>query len=311
MKTRMFALLIILTCTLASCGGATPLSPTATGEATQAAVAPKDTATPMPTRTPAPTSTPNPLALGERLAICGYDLCVVSGDGSSQALGLSEDYDIVPWARGGASWSPDGSQITFVACAREYVLQFPTENCPIHVFVVNRDGSNAQRIPYEATNGYRYPTWSPDGEWIAFWHRCQLTIVHPDGSGWTDLGTYTRRTCPYGIAWSPDSQRIAWLAAESDDPNPRYLWVINSDDSGARLLQRSTEIAFSEAQIAWSPDGNSVAVQLTNGSTFLVDVNCTGSVTGCDESARTEIKQIPQDWLHTFHPQWLSAHANP
>jgi hypothetical protein len=71
--------------------------------------------------------------------------------------------------------------------------------------------------------------------------------------------------------------------------------------------------------IAWSPDGESVAVMLENGVSYLIDADCYDQPNGCDESSRTEIGAIPKHWMHNFYPQWVgeeearlpSAEATP
>jgi serine/threonine protein kinase/Tol biopolymer transport system component len=73
-------------------------------------------------------------------------------------------------------WSPDGQQITF---ARMYVTgrKIPVTNddgsvseqdeIDADLYVMNADGSN-RRVLLTGPDFYAYPTWSPDGQWIAF-----------------------------------------------------------------------------------------------------------------------------------------------
>jgi dipeptidyl aminopeptidase/acylaminoacyl peptidase len=54
------------------------------------------------------------------------------------------------------------------------------------------------------------PRWSPSGEWIVFGAAGSLHLVHPDGTGATDVAgarAFDRRA-----DWSPDSE---WLIARS------------------------------------------------------------------------------------------------
>ena len=82
------------------------------------------------------------------------------------------------------------------------------------------------------------------------------------------------------------------------------MWITNSDGSGLTLIFKSDEYQLSYGQIAWSPDGKSVAVGLETGTVYLIDADCPNKPNGCDESSRTVIDSIPTHWLSNFYPQW-------
>jgi hypothetical protein len=92
-------------------------------------------------------------------------------------------------------WSPDGSQV---------VLGITPQSGQASVKI--RD-LTTQTTRLLADNSY-HPRWSPDGQWIAFTpFNSALCIIHPDGSGFTSIGT---KSGGVDIArdWSPDSQHI-------------------------------------------------------------------------------------------------------
>ncbi len=85
------------------------------------------------------------------------------------------------------------------------------------------------------------------------------------------------------------------------------VWVANRDGSQMRTVFLSSEMQLgtgSIGQIAWSPDGKSVAVAMETGIVYLIDVNCAAGSTGCDASSRKRIDAIPVHWLPNFYPQW-------
>ncbi len=84
-------------------------------------------------------------------------------------------------------WSPDGSQLTFYAGPGK-----PTWDR--NIYVINANGTGMTKL----TNGGDNlgPTWSPDGNWIAFTTirtgNNEIFIMRPDGTGLVNLTSNTR-----------------------------------------------------------------------------------------------------------------------
>jgi Tol biopolymer transport system component len=130
------------------------------------------------------------------------------------------------------SWSPDGRQVAFVAAKGSF---WDDDRA---VFVADADGTDAHRItPWNET--YR-AEWSPDGEWIAYdfdpsgyGDPHDLYVVHPDGTGRTQVTSNEDGKMSFAPTWSPDSQTLLFVRRElEDDPD---LWTVNVD--GTRLNQ--------------------------------------------------------------------------
>ena len=129
------------------------------------------------------------------------------------------------------------------------------------------DGSNPRRL---TTDGGQFPSWSPDGGYIAFSSdrdgNDEIYVMDADGSNprrlTTDGGT--------NPTWSPDGRHIAFESGfeicvmESDGSNPRCLTV---DDFSI--------ISFSE--LSWSPDGRHIAFYSGLGAIYVLELRQEGS----------------------------------
>ena len=97
-------------------------------------------------------------------------------------------------------------------------LNFPLGNPDASISVMDGDGSNRQRIFHDKSGAAMMPTWSPDGQWLAFGfggffggrdsHPAKVMMVRADGSDAKDL---TEGLPNSGFpSWSPDGKRIVY-----------------------------------------------------------------------------------------------------
>ena len=116
-----------------------------------------------------------------------------------------------PMQTGLAHWSPDGKQIAFSAAS---------PGKPWKVFVIGKDGGNPLPVTsqeFKETD----PTWSPDGNTLAFGH---VDDLHPELtlSQTCDLRTHQLSKVPgsdgiFAPRWSPDGRYIIALTAAGNN----------------------------------------------------------------------------------------------
>jgi Tol biopolymer transport system component len=145
---------------------------------------------------------------------------------------------------GSVSWFPDSSGVVYSLDDDVYAQWLDTSQPPQALAVGGRR--------------YLFPTWSPDGNYIAFLETTSdpsvynVILIHSDGTGWRTLGTTAsdsseRHLCPDIVVWSPDSTRFL-----VDFGEPPFAFYV----AGGSPVQMGA--GSSPTNHAWSPDGRSL-----------------------------------------------------
>ena len=175
-----------------------------------------------------------------------WEIYVMDTDGSNpQRLTNDPHNDRDP------AWSPDSKRIVFSA-RREGHFRDNLENITYEIYVMDVDGGNEQRLTENRKNDWE-PSWSPDGERIAFasdrkgdLQNFEIYVIDADGGNEQRLTE--NRIIDRNPSWSPDSKRIAFASYKPGDWESLEIYVMDTDGGN---LQRLTNNPNADVGPAW------------------------------------------------------------
>ena len=172
---------------------------------------------------------------------CGANICTINPDGTGKTTLITGASD--------PSWSdPFTDEVAY--------------NDGTGISVADSDGS----FPFSlAEVGGTQPTFSPDGNTVAFIKTGDLFTVNADGSGGEQRLTNTVGA-EADPAYSPSGSKIAYV--QNDGATGDDIWLF---DLGSSTSTQLTNAAGDERAPSWSPNGSTIVYTSTsNGHLFTV-----------------------------------------
>lgn len=159
------------------------------------------------------------------------------------------------------------------------------------IYLMDADGTNQINLTQNAADD-QLPSWSPDGNQIAFDSNRQkkdndIFIMNADGSGVRDLTD--RREKDTVPAWSPDGTQIAFVSARKGN------WEIFSMSVDGGVAEDLTNDGAEDFSPAWSPDGRRMLFHSNRDGNFEIYVmNVDGS----------NVQRLTNNSADDFAPAW-------
>ncbi len=213
----------------------------------------------------------------------------VSGQRTRLSSSKRSNYD--------AQWSPDGKWIAFIS-DRPPILSGVKKDDKTQIYLISVAGGEARELTRVETGVTEF-AWAPNGHTIAFtatdpeskarkdheekygevqviesgYSMTHLWLLDVPGPDAAEPGEPRRLTegngfTVGGFSWSPDSMRIAFSAQRDPDlgsADTSDIYVVTLAD---RAIKKIVSTPGPDGSPVWSPDGNEIAYQTANGSTY-------------------------------------------
>ncbi len=159
------------------------------------------------------------------------------------------------------AWSPTGEHIAFNS-DRDGIRD---------IYVMDADGKNARKV-FRSLAYREYPTWSPDGQKLAYLRAEDWGIYVGTINGGREERVASANFLGGSPDWSPDGSEIVFVAT---GPPGYLLKVVNVQTRKVRVIVPNNA-ARTLRDPAWSPDGTRIVFQWFKKGIYSINKNGRG-----------------------------------
>jgi Tol biopolymer transport system component len=195
----------------------------------------------------------------------------------------------------GMAW-PAGAQA--VAPNGQIAFSFSEACCDRDIWVINPDGTGQTNLTNTPTATEVDPSWSPDGNKIAYTREGDIWVMNADGTEQTNL---TQSSEPdFSADWAPDGSQLVFVSEVPGKIISTQFDILTMNADGTAPVN-ITNSDFDELDPSWSPAGTRIAVAAVRiadpkegGDWEIVTMDTDGT----DEAILTETSQEDRspDW---------------
>lgn len=200
----------------------------------------------------------------------------------------------------------EGSQQEFLT-ASLFAVKSPIKNKIAFVgndrnlWLVSPEGSDLRQVTDDG-RGYRFPTWSKDGQFLAFIGPGEKNnaalYVTPAGNSTPSIVFNDPQSAPFYLYWSPDGHSITFLTQEESSMSMR---LANTEAGTSRILAQGAPFYW-----AWSPAGDRVFMHV-GGSRAISEQAHLSILENREDANRIELGLAPGRFQA---PDWSSDGTN-
>jgi len=191
------------------------------------------------------------------------------------------------------TWSPDGRRLAFLALegdapSEDPLILQPGKGRFRRLWTVRSDGNTSEAVTSDRLSIWNY-AWSPNGEQFVVyfadgpertdWYRGQIGLVAAHGGLLRQISQLTRQA--FGLTWSPDGSRIAYVSGEWSDPERGGGDIFIQQLSDGRVRNVTPGLDWSPGWCRWFPDGRHLLCAGSDGVACRVSIldEVTGALT--------------------------------